>query len=152
MCHRTVSDALGPYRCQLDTLRKTEARSAIIHWTVRCASGATTICAQRSTLIDEQCHDRSQKGTGLSGVAPDCPVPQEDKASNGRPALNPNGWVMWRRTGKQQCLSGGTPGCPVRPSPAASSTTTKVVGGYKYPQPPQPFASKFFRDHIQYKS
>jgi hypothetical protein len=23
---------------------------------------------------------RSQRGTGLSGVAPDCPVPQEDKA------------------------------------------------------------------------
>jgi hypothetical protein len=27
--------------------------------------------------------------------APDCPVLQEDKASNGRPALNPNGWVTW---------------------------------------------------------
>jgi hypothetical protein len=33
-------------------------------------------------------------------VALDCPVPQEDKASNGRPAPNPNGWVMWRRTGQ----------------------------------------------------
>jgi hypothetical protein len=40
----------------------------------------------------------SQRGTGLSGVAPDCPVPQENKASNGRPAPNPNGWVTWRRT------------------------------------------------------
>jgi hypothetical protein len=28
----------------------------------------------------------------------------------------------------------------------------KVVGGYKYPQPPQPLASKFSEDHIQYKS
>jgi hypothetical protein len=31
-----------------------------------------------------------QRGTGLSGVAPDCPVPHEDKASNGRPAPDPN--------------------------------------------------------------
>jgi hypothetical protein len=42
----------------------------------------------------------SQRGTGLSGVAPDCPVPQEDKAPTVDPALNPNGWVTWRRTGQ----------------------------------------------------
>jgi hypothetical protein len=36
----------------------------------------------------------------LSGVAPDSPVPREDKASNGRLLLNPNSWVMWRRTGQ----------------------------------------------------
>jgi hypothetical protein len=41
----------------------------------------------------------SASGPGLSSVAPDCLVPQEDKASNGRPAPNPNGWVSWRRTG-----------------------------------------------------
>jgi hypothetical protein len=35
----------------------------------------------------------------LSGVAPGYLVPHEDKASNGRLAPNPNGWVMWRRTG-----------------------------------------------------
>jgi hypothetical protein len=29
----------------------------------------------------------------LSGVAPDCPVPHEDKASNGQLLQNPNGWV-----------------------------------------------------------
>jgi hypothetical protein len=40
----------------------------------------------------------SQRGTGLSGVAPHCPVPQEDKASNGRPTPNPNGWVTWQHT------------------------------------------------------
>jgi hypothetical protein len=31
-----------------------------------------------------------QRGTGLSGVTPDYPVPHEDKASNGRPAPSPN--------------------------------------------------------------
>jgi hypothetical protein len=32
-----------------------------------------------------------------------------------------------------QCLSGGAPDCPVRPSPAASPTATLVIEGYKYP-------------------
>ena len=80
-------------------------RSAKIHRTVRCASGATVICAQRSTLqsvqLNSECHSRSQRGTGLSGAAPDCPVPHEDKASNGRPAPRPNGRMTWRRT--EQC-------------------------------------------------
>jgi hypothetical protein len=74
--------------------------SAIIHRTVRCTSGATTICAQRSTLMDEQYRARSQssgqRGTGVSGVTPDCPVPHEDKASNGRPAPSPNYKMTWR--------------------------------------------------------
>ena len=77
--------------------------SAIIHRTVRCTSGATAICAQRSTLTDEQYHGRSQssgqRGTGLSGATPDCPVPHEDIASNCRPAPRPNGRMTWRRTG-----------------------------------------------------
>jgi hypothetical protein len=73
------------------------------HRTVQCTSGATAICTQRSTLQSEQCKSDvradGQRGTGLSGVAPDCPVPHEDKASNGRPALRPNGRMTWRRTG-----------------------------------------------------
>jgi hypothetical protein len=73
------------------------------HRTVRCTSGATTICAQRSTLQSEQWNSDvradGQRGTRLSGVAPDCPVPHEDKASNGRPAPSPNGKMTWRRTG-----------------------------------------------------
>jgi hypothetical protein len=68
-----------------------------VHRTVRCASGATVICAQRSILqsvqLNSECQSRSQRGTGLSGAAPDCPV---------------------------------------RPSPTASPTATKLEGGYKY--------------------
>jgi hypothetical protein len=41
-----------------------------------------------------QCQSNKVKG------ATDCTVPQEDKASNGRPAPNRNGWVTWRRTGQ----------------------------------------------------
>jgi hypothetical protein len=40
------------------------------------------------------------EGTGLSGVAPDCPVPQENKAPTVDRAPNPNSWVTWRRTGQ----------------------------------------------------
>jgi hypothetical protein len=45
---------------------------------------------------------RAQKseGTGLSGVAPDCPVLQGDKAPIVDFAPNPNGWVTWRCTGQ----------------------------------------------------
>jgi hypothetical protein len=114
--------------------------SAIIHRTVRCTSGATAICAQRSTLQSEQCNSecqsRSQRGTGLSGATPDCPVPQEDRASNGRPAPSPNDRMTWQRTGHcsvaHRTLFGGAPDCPVCPSPAVFSNSYNLVGCYKY--------------------
>jgi hypothetical protein len=43
----------------------------------------------------------SQRGTRLSDVAPDCPVPQQDKAPTVDPASNPNGWLTWQRTGQR---------------------------------------------------
>jgi hypothetical protein len=91
-------------------------------------------------------------GTGQSGVAPDCPVPQEDKASNGRPAPNPNGWVTWKRIGQGTVPVWWRTGLSGAPIASSLPIATKVVGGYKYPQPPQPLTSKFFRDHIQCKS
>jgi hypothetical protein len=56
----------------------------------------------------------------MSGVAPDCPVPDEDKASNGRQLPNPNGWVTWLA---HRTMSSGAPDCPVCPSTAATPTT-----------------------------
>jgi hypothetical protein len=103
VCHRTVFAAPGPYRCQPATLRNSRARSAIIHQTVWYASAATASSCQRSTLPSDQCSTiprRSQRGTRLSGVAPDCLVPQEDKAPRVNPAPNPNNWVTWQRTGQ----------------------------------------------------
>jgi hypothetical protein len=140
VCHRTVSGAPpDSVRCtrkdrpQTLQLRVSQAQlrynspdCPMGHRTVRCASGATTICAQRSTLQSEQCNSDvradGQRGTRLSGVAPDYSVPHEDKASNGRPAPSPNDRMTWRRTGH----------CPVRPSPAAFSNGYNLVGGYKY--------------------
>jgi hypothetical protein len=62
--------------------------------------------------------------------------------------------VGWRggSLDSEQDLSGGAPDCPVHPSTAASPTTSLVVEGYKYPQPPQLQASKFSEVLIQYKS
>jgi hypothetical protein len=136
LAHRTVPCATG--QCpvhqgesaqtpQLQVLqaqlRYNSSDCLVCHLTVRCTSGATTTCAQWSTLQSEQCNSDvradGQRGTGLSGVAPDCPVPHEDKASNGRPALSPNGRMMWRRIGH----------CPVRPSPADFSNGYNLVGG-----------------------
>jgi hypothetical protein len=65
--------------------------------------------------------------------APDCPVPQEDKAPTFDSTPNPNGWVTWRRTG--QCT------VPVRWRTALSgvsiaSSHPNCYGsgwGYKYP-------------------
>ena len=64
----------------------------------------------------------------LSGAAPECPVPLEDKASNGQMLQNPNGWVTWLA---YRTVSGGAPNCPMRPSTAAFPNGYKMVGGYK---------------------
>jgi hypothetical protein len=103
-----------PYKFKPATLENSRARSAIIHWTVRCATGLSGESAgngypaptvdYKSTYRGEQCATEvraaKSEGTRLSGVAPDCPVPQEDKAPTVDSAPNSNGWVTWRRTGQ----------------------------------------------------
>jgi hypothetical protein len=98
------------------------------------------VCWQRNSARQSQSSESEAHRT-VSGVAPDCPVPQEDKLSNGRLSQNPNGWVTWRRTRQ----SGA-------PSTSAIPNSHLVVGGYKYPQPPQHQASKHSEHCIQYKS
>jgi hypothetical protein len=104
-------------------LRYNSPDCPVYHRTVRYTNGAMTICAQRSTLTDEQCSTVTrQKSEQKVRGAPDCPMPHEDKASNGRPAPSPNDMVTWRCTGH----------CPVRPSLAAFSNGYNLVGGYNY--------------------
>jgi hypothetical protein len=91
----------GPYNSELATFGFLRRRSAIIHRTVRCAAGLSgapaeqRLPAQRSTATDT-CKRYSARTVRaevravargapeseqyLSGAAPDCPVPQEDKA------------------------------------------------------------------------
>jgi hypothetical protein len=142
LAHRTVRCATGlcpvhqgestptpQLRISQAQLRYNSLDCPVCHRTVWCTSGATTFYAQRSTLTvnsaEQYTRQKSEqmvrRGTGLSGVTPDCPVPHEDRASNGRPAPSPNGRMTWRRTGH----------CPVRPSPAAFSNGYNLVGGYK---------------------
>jgi hypothetical protein len=81
-----------------------------------------------------------QRGTGLSGAPPDCPVPQEDKVANSQLLQNPNGWVTWWRTRHitvsvwwRTGLSSGAPDCPVRPSPVASQRLPWWLGAINIP-------------------
>jgi hypothetical protein len=101
VCHQTVSGASGPYNSELFTFRFLRRRCAIIHRTVRCATGLSGAPAeqwppaQRSTATDtckRYCARtvRAEVGAAvrgapdseqyLYGAAPDCPVPLEDKA------------------------------------------------------------------------
>jgi hypothetical protein len=50
VCHRTVSGAPGPYRCQPATLGNSKARSVIIHRTVRCATRLSSDPAKNNYL------------------------------------------------------------------------------------------------------
>jgi hypothetical protein len=91
VCHRTVSGAPGPYRVQAATLGFSQACSAIIHRTVRWASGQRLIARNgrlQKNLTHEQCSGRSQSrevrghrrvrcGTGQSGAT-------RIQSSNGR--------------------------------------------------------------------
>jgi hypothetical protein len=84
------------------------SNSAIIHRTVRYATGLSgapaeqrlSACNGRLCKVNSaiQMSEQMVRGAPLSGVAPDCPVPHEDKASNGRPAPSPNDRMTWRRT------------------------------------------------------
>jgi hypothetical protein len=152
LAHRTVRCATGQcpvhqgasartlhLRVSQAHLRYNSPDCPVAHRTVRCTSGATAICAQRSTLQSEQwiseCQSRSKRGTGLSGGAPDCPVPQEDKASNGRPARRPIRRMTWRRTG--HCpVAHRTVRCALRQqtSPTARFWLVAII-------PPQPATS-----------
>jgi hypothetical protein len=112
----------------------------VCHRTVRCISGVTTI--QRNGRLQRLLTNATVRNSArqsqnapdteqcMSGVAPDCPVPLEDRASNGRQLPNPNGWVTWLA---HWTISGGAPDCLVRPSTAATPNGLLVVEGYKYP-------------------
>jgi hypothetical protein len=93
MYHQTVSGAPGPYQSELFTFGFLQRRFAIIHRTVRCATGlsgvpaeqwlfgATVDCTVPLTALQFAADVRTEvRGTPdseqwLPGAAPDCPVP-----------------------------------------------------------------------------
>jgi hypothetical protein len=163
VCHRTVSDAPGPYNSELFTLGFLRPCSAIIHRTVRCTTGLSgapaeqRLPAQRSTATDTcECYsawtvraevravirgalDREQY---LSGVAPGCPMPLEDKPPTVVCARTLTvGWRGWRTR---------LFGAPInsRPTPM----TVWWLRAINTPQPPPLQQSKHSSHFIQYKS
>jgi hypothetical protein len=76
---------------ELLTFGNSRGHSAIIHWTVRCASGATATSRQRSSAERIECATvrarvRAEPDGApdteqcLSGAPPDCPVAQKTEA------------------------------------------------------------------------
>jgi hypothetical protein len=130
VCHRTVSGSPGPYRVKPATLGNLKAPYAIIHWTVWCASGATTN-SHNGRLWQElqwatvSCRSQNSKVRG----ALDCPVWHRTVRCRKRTKLQRSTLlrtltVGWRggAPDTKQCLSDGAQDCPVRSSPAASPT------------------------------
>jgi hypothetical protein len=129
-CTRAVHSEL----CSFGFLRRS---SAIIHRTVRCTSGLFGVAAgqQLSARNGRLCKSKQcnadvraegQRGTGQSGVAPDCPMLHEDKASNSRPAPSPNDRVTWWRTG--HCpVAHRTVRCAHRQQPSPTTTIWLVA-------------------------
>ena len=134
MRHRTVSGAPGPYKSELATFGFLQRHSAIIHWTVRCATGlsgapaeqrlfgATIDCTVPLTALQFTAEVRAEvRGAPdseqcLSGAT-------RSQRSNGRLRQNPNGWVTW--------LAHRTVQCAHRQQP--TPMVELVVEGYKYP-------------------
>jgi hypothetical protein len=101
VCHQTVSGVPRPYESELATFGFQKRRSATIHRTVRCTTGLSDAPAKQrlgSATVDcnghLQCYSawtvRAEVRAAvegapdseqcLFGVAPDYPVPHEDKA------------------------------------------------------------------------
>jgi hypothetical protein len=134
---------------ELLTFGNSRGHSAIIHRTVRCASGATTTsaptvacnsiqCATMRTdvrLAPEGAPDSLQD---LFGAPPDCPVPQKTEAPT----------VRIQRPGDVV----GAPDCPVRHATDNLPTATFGGWGYKYPNHPTIHGIQVFQLPTPYKS
>jgi hypothetical protein len=133
---------------ELLTFRNSGGRSAIIHRTVRCASGAMATSRQRSSTEGIKCATvrarvRAEPDGApdseqcLSGAPPDCPVAQKTEAPTvgiqrpGDVAGAPDS-VRWRT---------GLSGAPCDNS--LHQTASLVVGAINTPNHPPFIASKF---------
>jgi hypothetical protein len=153
VCHRTVSSAPpDSVRCtrvnqlQLCSFGFHRRSSAIIHRTVRCATGLSGAPAEqrlsarngRLCKVNSAIQMSEQKVRG----APDCLVPHEDKASNGQPAPSPNYKMAWRHTG-HRLVAHRTVQCAHRQQPSPMATiwlvaiNTTPTGHFKVWEPKQ---------------
>jgi hypothetical protein len=125
---------------ELATFEKMGGRSAIIHRTVRCASGAMATSRQRSTanaFNALQCAPESeQHQTAHQTVYRTCPVHHRTAQRPHQSELQqsePNGRLTWLA---HRTVSGGAPDCPVRHATDSLPMTAFGGWGYKYPNHP----------------
>jgi hypothetical protein len=108
---------------ELTTFGKFRGRSAIIHRTIRCASGATATSRATVDCNHIQCAtvraEVRARGGGapdslqdLSGAPPDSQRPHKSELQRS----NPNGLLTWLA---HRTVSDGAPDCPVRHATAA---------------------------------
>jgi hypothetical protein len=129
---------------ELASFGNLEGRSAIIHRTVRCASGAMTTSRQRSSAEGIKCakvcacarRSQSRRQKAHQTVYRTCPVYHRTVRWPHKSELqrsNPNGWVTW--------VAHRTVRCARRQKP--SPTAILVVGAINTPNHPTFIASKF---------
>jgi hypothetical protein len=158
LAHRTLSGAPGQAPFEQATLGNSEARSAIIHQTIWCASGATAPYAPtddcvESTVVNSAAH----KSEHRSQRSPDCPMwhrtvrcSKTTRRSNGQWLQILTDALTWRAPNS---------GCPVRHRTVrcahrqqTSPTARKWVGAINNPQPPHSKPSKHSEFLIHCKS
>jgi hypothetical protein len=125
---------------ELATLGKMGGRSAIIHRTVRCASGATATshatvdCNTFNARLRAQMTENAQKAHRT--VYRICPVHHRTAQRPHQSELQrsePNGQLTWLA---HRTVSSGAPDCPVRHATDSLPTTTFGGWGYKDPNHP----------------
>jgi hypothetical protein len=155
VCHRTVPCAPEWINSNLLSSGFWKCHSAIIHRTVRWATGLSGVPVvqrlqrngrlQRKLVKALQCADRARrvraapKGApdseqDLSGAPPDYPVHHRTIRWPHLSELqwsNPNSWVTWLA---HRTVFGGAPDCLVRPS--TDSLPNDHFGGWDYKYPP----------------
>jgi hypothetical protein len=154
-------------RDQIQRSKRNQVCCGLAHRTVRCASGATTNSrnsrlqksADSATVKNSAWQSQSAESEAHRTVNRTCSVWHQTvqchkKITASTVDCSRTLTVGWcgGAPDNLQCMSGGAPDCPVRPSPAAFPNDHLVVEGYKYPQPPQHQASKHSDHYIQYKS
>jgi hypothetical protein len=125
---------------ELATFEKMGGRSAIIHWTVWCASGATT--TSRATVdcnaFNARLHAQRTEHAQLAHrtVYKTCPVHHQTAQRPHQSELQrsePNGRLTWLA---HRTVSDGAPDCLVRHATAAFQRPHFGGWGYKYPNNP----------------
>jgi hypothetical protein len=170
LAHRTVSGVPpDSVRCarepnsKLATFGNSGSRSAMIHQTVRCSTGLSSVSAEQRLLRANgrlqravnalQCVQKSEQSQKAHRtVNSNCPVHHRTVRWPRRQKLqrsNPNGRVTWLA---HRTVSGGAPDCPMRHTTATSTNGSFGGWGYKYPQPPTIHGIQVFSLHTLYKS